>query len=60
MIGKFAIDPSCLNKMAKMLRITTKINRRHGEYIELMKVLTETGMNLLEIVNLSDERFEEV
>ena len=43
---KVAIDPSCLNKMAKMLRITTKINRRHGEYIELMKVLTETGMNL--------------
>lgn len=57
---KVAIDPSCLNKMAKMLRITTKINRRHGEYIELMKVLTETGMNLLEIVNLSDERLEEV
>ena len=43
-----------------MLRITTKINRRQGEYIELMKVLTETAMNLLEIVNLSDERFEEV
>lgn len=57
---KVAIDPSCLNKVAKMLKMGTKINRSYGEYIELMKVLTATGMNLLEIINLSDERFTEL
>lgn len=56
---KVAIDPSCLNKVAKMLQMQTKINRTYGEYVQLMNVLTETGMNLLDIVNLSDQRFEE-
>jgi DNA replication protein DnaC len=43
-----------------MLQMGTKINRTYGEYVGLMKVLTETGMNLLDIINLSDERFEEI
>ena len=57
---KVAIDPSCLNKFAKMLHMGKKINRNYGEYIGLMKVLTETGMNLLDIVNLSKQRFAEL
>lgn len=57
---KVAIDPSCLNKVAKMLHIRTKISRTYGEYIQLMKVLTETGMNLLDIINLSNQKFEEI
>ena len=57
---KVAIDPSCLNKVAKMLQMQTKINRTYGEYVQLMKILTETGMNLLDIVNLSNQRFEEI
>ena len=44
---KVAIAPSCLNKVAKMLQMGTKINRSYGEYIRLMEVLTETGMNLI-------------
>lgn len=57
---KVAIDPICLNKLAKMLLMRTKINRNYGEYITLMNFLTETGMHLLEIINLSDKRFEEI
>lgn len=57
---KVAIAPACLNKFAKMLQIRTKINRTYGEYISLMNFLTETGMNLLEFINLSDKRFEQI
>lgn len=57
---KVAIDPTCLNKVTKMLQMSTRINRNFGEYVELMKVLTETGMNLLDLVNLSKERFAEI
>lgn len=57
---KVAIDPVCLNKLAKMLMKPSKINRNYGEYVSLMKFLTVTEMNLLQIVNLDDERFEDV
>ena len=57
---KVAIDPTCLNKFAKILKKRTKINRNYGEYVELMRLLTKTGMNLWEIINLSDKRFGEI
>ena len=57
---KVSIDPVCLNKMAKMVMMHTQISSKHGEYIELMKFLTSTQMNLLEIINLSNERFQYV
>ncbi len=55
-----AIDPSCLNKLAKMVRIRTKINRTYREYVNLMKFLTDTGMNLIELVNMGEGRFESI
>lgn len=57
---KVAIDPVCLNKLAKMLILPTKINRNYGEYVALMEFLTDTEMDLLQVVNLSDERFQQV
>ena len=57
---KVSIDPVCLNKMAKMVMMHTQISSKHGEYIELMKFLTSTQMNLLEIINLSNEGFQYV
>ena len=57
---KVAIDPVCLNKLAKMLMVHTKINRNYREYIAWMKFLTETEMDLLHITRLSDERFQQV
>ena len=57
---RVAIDPSCLNKLAKMLLKRTKINRNYREYINLMKFLTETGMNLYELINMREERFSDI
>lgn len=57
---KVAIDPTCLNKLAKMVKVHTTINRNYREYITLMKFLTDTGMNLLEIINLNEESFQQV
>lgn len=57
---KVAIDPLCLNKLSKMVLKNTKINRNYGEYNNLMIFLTETGMNLFEIVYLREERFREI
>ena len=54
---RVAIDPSCLNKLSKMLLKTTRINRNYREYINLMNFLTETGMNLFELINMREERF---
>ena len=57
---KVAIDPTCLNKLAKMLKLHTTINRNYGEYISLMEFLTDTEMNLLQVINLSEEKFKRV
>ena len=57
---RVAIDPSCLNKLAKMLLKRTKINRNYREYINLMEFLTETGMNLFELINMREEWFAEI
>lgn len=57
---RVAIDPSCLNKLAKMLLKPTKISRNYREYVNLMRFLTETGMNLYELINMREERFLEI
>lgn len=57
---KVAIDPTCLNKLSKMLMKRTRINRNYGEYVNLMKFLTETGMNLFELINMREERFIDI
>ena len=57
---KVAIDPRCLNKLAKMVMIQTKISSKYREYRELMNFLTDTEMNLLQIINLRDKKFQEV
>ena len=43
-----------------MLMLQTRINRKYGEYIALMNFLSETEMDLLQLVNLSDKRFWKV
>ncbi len=57
---KVSIDPRCMNKLAKMLMYNIKINRNYGEYTSLMNFLTNTEMDLLQIVNLSNEGFQYV
>ena len=57
---KVAIDPTCLNKLSKMLKKHTKINRNYREYVNLMNLLTETGINLFELINMREERFSQI
>lgn len=57
---KVAIDPTCLNKLSKTLMKHTKINRNYQEYVNLMEFLTETGMNLFELINMRKERFSQI
>lgn len=57
---KVAIDPTCLNKLSKMFMKQTKINRNYQEYVNLMGFLTESGMNLFELINMRKERFSQI
>ena len=55
---KVSINPSCLNKLGKILYINMSLSKNYGEYISLMDFLTKTGINLFELINLHEERFQ--
>lgn len=55
---KTSIDPSCLNKLGKILKIDIKLNKKYGEYNSLMNFLTMTGMNLFDLINLHEDNFQ--
>lgn len=54
---KVSIEPSCLNKLGRILHRSIKINARHGEYNALMDFLTNTGINLLDLIDLKEVTF---
>ena len=54
---KVSIDPSCLNKLAKILKHDMKLSKNYGEYISLMNFLTKTGMNFFDLINLRETSF---
>lgn len=55
---KVSINPSCLNKLGKVLHISTNLNKNYGEYTSLMDFLTKTGINLLDLINLHENRYQ--
>ena len=57
---KVSIEPRCLNKLGKILKVQTKLNSKYGEYIELMHFLTKTGMNFLDLIDLQEFDFYEL
>lgn len=57
---KVSISPRCLNKLAKILEIPTKITSKHGEYEKLMNFLTSSGINLLQLIDIRDSKFSEI
>lgn len=57
---KVSIDPSILNKIGAMMCIETKLSSNYGEYSSLMNFLTNTGMDLLDLIDLKDENFDKV
>lgn len=52
-----SIDPTVLNKLAKILRIRTQISSQYGEYGALMSFLTRSGINLLDLIDLKEVSF---
>jgi len=52
-----SIEPASLNKLAKILRYNPRITGKHGEYVSLMRFLTKSGINLLDFIDMSDEKF---
>lgn len=57
---KVSIDPSCLNKLGKILNVKMKLSKNYGEYYSLMDFLTSTGMNLFDLINLHEDSFQNV
>lgn len=55
-----SIEPSCLNKLGKILNIRTKISSQYGEYTALMKFLTKTGLSFLELIDMKEVSFSEI
>lgn len=54
---RVSIDPTCLNKLSKILLFSTTISSRYGEYEALMNFLTNTGINLLDLIDLQKVQF---
>ena len=55
-----SIAPTCLNKLGRILNISLKISKNYGEYSELMGFLTNTGMTLLDLIDLKEISFNDV
>ena len=54
---RVSIEPASLNKLAKLIKIDTKLSAKYNEYWSLMDFLTQTGINLLDFVDFSDTHF---
>ncbi len=55
-----SIDPTCLNKLAKILHLRSQISAKYSEYQALMNFLTESGMSLLDLIDLPEVSFLQV
>lgn len=54
---KVSIEPKCLNTLAKILCVSTKITSRYGEYSALMDFLTTTGIDILTLIDITEVKF---
>ena len=57
---RVSIAPTCLNKLGRILNISLKISKNYGEYSELMFFLTNTGITLLDLIDLKEISFNDV
>lgn len=55
-----SIEARCLNRLAKILRLPLKLNAKYGEYTALMDFLTQTGLNLLDLIDMKEISFQEI
>ena len=56
---RVSIEPSALNKLAQIIGHNTKISARFNEYEALMRFLTQTGISLLDFIDMHPNRFSE-
>lgn len=54
---RVSVDPKCLNKLGKILNMRLQLSSKYGEYDALMRFLTETGMDFLEMIDLREIPF---
>lgn len=57
---RVSIQPAALNKLSKIVRVDKTLSSKYKEYIALMDFLTQSGINLLDFIDLRDERFYEL
>lgn len=57
---KVSIEPKCLNRLAKILRLDISLNNQHNEYKALMNFLTSTGINLVDFIDLKEVQFIDI
>lgn len=55
-----SVEPTCLNKLAKIVHIHTAISANYNEYIALMGFLTQSGISLLELIDLKEVSFSNI
>lgn len=54
---RVSVDPKCLNKLGKILNMRLQLSSKYGEYDALMRFLTETCMDFLEMIDLREIHF---
>ena len=57
---KVSIEPASMNKLAKILGVHTQISSQYGEYSALMTFLTESGISLLDLIDLKEVSFSKI
>lgn len=57
---KVSVDPTVLNKFASLFNRDLRISSQYGEYAALMGFLTDSGINLLDLIDFSSEKFSSI
>lgn len=57
---KISILPRCLNLISEIIKNPINISSNYGEYDNLMNFLTNSGMNLIDLVDLKEDFFNHV
>lgn len=57
---RVSVDPVCLNKLGKVLKMPVRISSQYGEYKELMSFLTHTGLNFLDLIDFQEVEFSKI
>lgn len=57
---RVSIEPAALNKISKIVKTDTRLTSYYSEYDALMEFLTVTGINLLDLIDMRDKRFNEL